>query len=59
MTKIGAVMWEMLSEPLTFSQLQQALLKRFEVNEDQCKKDISEFLSDLHKQGLLHISRKE
>jgi len=51
-------MWDMLSEPLTFSQLWHALVKRFDVDEEQCKKDISEFLSDLHREGLLLVSRQ-
>ncbi len=59
MNKIGGVMWEMLSQPLTFSQLTQTLLKRFNVNEAQCKNDISEFLNGLHEQGLLHVFHKE
>ena len=45
--------WRSLHEPRNFDQLRDALLADYEVDADQCSRDLKELLEDLIRKGLV------
>ena len=42
---IGTRIWEIIEKPISFSDLMKIILDEYEVNENECKEDILEFLN--------------
>lgn len=53
--QVGATVWEALDEPRTARELCQALLDKFDVDEERCHEDILDLLGRLYKAGLIEI----
>jgi hypothetical protein len=53
--RVGATVWDALSEPKTAADLCQVVIDSFDVTEDQCQKDVLELLTTLNKAGLIEI----
>lgn len=47
MTGIGGVIWQMLETPKSEAELVEAILGRYEVERDQCSRDVRAFLDKL------------
>jgi hypothetical protein len=52
---VGARVWELAQSPQTIKSLQDALVAEFDVDADQCRRDLSELLENLRTEGLVHI----
>jgi hypothetical protein len=52
---IGSRIWEILSRPVSFRQLLDSLLEEFDVSEEQCNAETTEFLEILFKRNLILI----
>ncbi len=52
---VGARIWTLLQEPVTFAQIREAMLLEFDVDADVLETDLRQLLSDLVKQGLIDI----
>ena len=52
---VGARVWDLLSEPKTLPQLQQALASEYEVAPDRCERDLLRFLAELSDAGLIEV----
>lgn len=50
---IGKRIWDMLKEPKSFEEMTQILLQEFEVSEQQCRKEVQDFLDDAIKKDIL------
>lgn len=50
---VGARVWALLSEPRSVAELQQALLDEYEVDADQCRRDLETLLAGLESRGLV------
>ncbi|MEA1877569.1 MAG: PqqD family protein [Bacteroidota bacterium] len=50
---IGKRIWDMLEKPKSFEEMTQTLLQEFEVSEQQCKKEVQEFLDDAIEKDIL------
>lgn len=48
--------WQKLSEGLTYENILDEMLKRFDTSKDQVSKDLNVFLDDLTKYGLISKS---
>lgn len=48
--------WELLAEPISYASLLQKLLATYEVDEQQCRKDLSLFLQESLKNDLIHLA---
>jgi hypothetical protein len=59
--KVGAYIWQALSEPRSVSKLCKDVLDRYDVDEARCHSDVIEFLAKLDEAGLIeflpHIDR--
>jgi len=53
--KMGSVIWSMLETPLSLETLIEKLLGKFNVEREQCEKEVSSFLSETYKEGLVTI----
>ena len=47
--------WELIEEPMRVTQVRGALLKEFEVSEEECDEQLSELLNFLQQKGLITL----
>jgi hypothetical protein len=50
--------WELLSSPIEIDNLCATLIREYEVDETNCQRDVLDFLSELHREGLI-IANKD
>lgn len=50
---VGSRIWELLQEPRTITELQEAILEEFAVGPEQCEQDLRSFIDDLQEAGLV------
>ena len=51
--EVGASIWKMLQNEVTFEELVAGILEEYSVDEDVAKKDIQEFLDKLSENGIV------
>lgn len=51
--KVGAFIWERLSEPQTVSDICKVVIDRYDVDQERCHVEVIEFLAKLHAAGLI------
>ena len=52
---VGVRVWELTQSPQTIKSIQEALTAEFDVDADQCRRDLVELLDNLRTEGLVHI----
>lgn len=50
---VGAFLWENLQNEISVDELKKRLLDEFDIDENNAKKDINDFLDQLKKYGIL------
>jgi hypothetical protein len=50
---VGAMIWQMLNGQRTVGDLEAELVRRYQIPAAQAHADLEQFLSDLHRRGLL------
>ena len=55
MNEVGSRIWEIASEPKTVEEIVRALLNEYEVEREQCKNTVVEFLGELAKSDLIKV----
>jgi hypothetical protein len=50
---VATSVWRKLEEPKTFEQLRDALIDEYEVDSEQCTRELRELLDDLSAKGLV------
>ena len=53
---IGASLWRMLNEPRRVDELVEALLGEYEVDREECQRDVIALLGELAVRGLVEVS---
>lgn len=53
---IGSRIWELIEKPQKVQELVLELLKEYDVEENNCRRDVLLFLNKLHDQGLIDIA---
>lgn len=53
---LAAFVWNLLADPVKFSDLRQAVLDEYDVSDEQCTADLGKLLLDLKEEGLVMIS---
>lgn len=51
--QVARMVWQLLAETKSFSQLRDALLAEYDVGEEQCTTELQELLDDLAAKGLI------
>ena len=55
MAGTARTIWEKLESPLTFSALVDELVKEYEITREACGEELQGFLSEMEREGLLHV----
>jgi hypothetical protein len=53
---VASSVWRELAQPRTFDQLRDALLGEYDVDRDQCVRELRDLLDDLSSKGLVAIA---
>ena len=53
LTPVASKIWELLSAPISIRKMLDLLLDEYEVDEEQCRGETTEFLTELAKEGLI------
>lgn len=56
LNEIGTKIWDMIAEPIMIKDVILNLMSEYEVDEEDCKEDIMEFIGRLNGAGLIQIS---
>lgn len=51
--EVGTTIWNIIENPVTAKEIQQAILLYYDVDEEQCYRDLCQFLIQLDEQGLI------
>lgn len=57
--QVGARVWELIGDPITFAELRDRLVSEYEVEPNRCEQDLQALLSDLVSAGLVEVSDAE
>ena len=55
LNSVATEIWNILEEPHTIKELCNTLSERFEITEEQCQKEVMDFLPDLEEKGLIEV----
>jgi hypothetical protein len=53
--EVGARIWTLLQEPMTFTALVDALLEEYRVDRDQCEAEVKDLLRRMAEKNLLEL----
>lgn len=52
---VGSRIWQLVVEPVSVGAICDALALEYEVDAEQCEKDVIEFLAELDREGLIEV----
>ena len=52
---VGASIWNLIQKPRTVKEIQDSILKEYDVDSGRCEQDILEILQELSTHGLIEI----
>lgn len=55
MAGTARTIWDKLESPLTFSALVNELVSQYHITPEACAQDLQGFLSEMEREGLLHV----
>lgn len=55
LNSVATEIWNILEEAHTVRELCSSLSERFEITEEQCQKEVMDFLPDLKEKGLIEV----
>lgn len=58
LNRVGSEIWEKLTEPLTVGCLCDKLMQEFNVEKEQCEREVITYLEKLVSEGLILVSEK-
>jgi hypothetical protein len=53
---VGASIWNLIQQPKTVSEIQDAILSKYEVEPEQCDRDLLVMLQEMEAEGLIEVS---
>lgn len=56
LNRVATRIWDQLDVPLTVHALCEKLCEIFEVAPDQCRADVSAFLTEMHAKGIVRVT---
>ncbi len=54
---VGAFIWDQINEPKTIDDIRDAILSEYEVEKNECERDLCVLLSELVAKGLVEVIR--
>lgn len=58
MDRVGSRIWELIEHPISVGDLTEHLQQKFEVEPDECERDVVEFLEQLAERNLLVVQEQ-
>ncbi|MDQ0859296.1 lasso peptide biosynthesis PqqD family chaperone [Bacillus sp. V2I10] len=55
--EMGSVIWDLIESPINFNQLIESLLSQYQVERDECQKQVLSFLESLNKEKLIKLEK--
>jgi hypothetical protein len=52
---VASIVWGMLEAPRSVSEIRDRLLREYEVDPEECERDLVAFLGELHTEGLIEV----
>ncbi|WP_276699769.1 PqqD family protein [Methanobacterium formicicum] len=52
---VGAFVWEQIKEPKTIDQVRDAILDEYDVEKEECERDLFELLQEMTEKGLVEV----
>lgn len=52
---IGTIIWNVLEQPVLVKNIIDKILSEYEVEQEDCRQDVLDFLADLHDRGLVTV----
>ena len=56
--EVGAVVWNLIAQPRRVIEIRDALLEQYDVEAEQCGRELIELLGTLHERGLIQIAER-
>ena len=53
--EIGGYIWELIDKPISINDLVKKIIAEYEVNAEECERQILSFCSELYSEGLIKI----
>jgi len=54
---VGAFIWEQIKEPKTIDEVRDAILDEYDVEKEECERDLFELLHEMTGKGLVEVKR--
>jgi hypothetical protein len=55
LNEVGARIWELVQQPVQVSEICARICAEYEVQPDECERDVIELLADMRERGLLDV----
>lgn len=55
LNQVGAFIWENIKEPKTIDQVRDAILVEYDVEKEECERDLFELLKEMTEKGLVEV----
>jgi hypothetical protein len=52
---VGATVWNLLKQPKTVTEIRDAILDEYEVEEKRCEQDLLTLLEEMRSEGLIEV----
>jgi hypothetical protein len=59
MDTVGSRIWQLIAQPMTVSNLCDILQTEFEVEQETCRQDVLELLTNLYQANLIHVIEEQ
>lgn len=53
--QVGARIWDLLQSPITVNEIERQLVEEYDVEADQCHREVTGLLKDLWDEGLVEV----
>jgi hypothetical protein len=55
LNEVGTLIWNQVQQPRTVHEIRDAILREYEVSDEQCDRDLFALLRQLSEKGLLEV----
>ena len=56
---VGAYVWNLMQRATSVRELRDAMLKKYEVDEQRCERELLDLLQTMHNEGLIEVQRAQ
>lgn len=55
LNSVGAFVWEQIKNPKTFAEILNAVLNEYDIEREECERDLRELITELFNKGLVEV----